>query len=367
MQHPHDTVVGAAVSGICRCASGEVISTSARSSSSGVQRWVLAVTSISGAMRRIEASLSRGSPCSRSADSGAGAAAAITHLPTAGLSAGEVVEWVEQLTDVALNLDDAVPVGLQGVGVTPRVSDARYATVQVLSTEARILGLAARGRRGSSGRVPLTALMPMGRDGRLDPSQHRAVLHLAGGGDLVSVLTAPAGAGKTSTPGAAAQACQTAGFRENLKVSTRQGCRFQSRQTFATVAKLTPSSVASSRDDQCVTPSFTGGLVNVATTISLCETVRGRPGRSRSSNAAKPPVSNRPRHSNTVGRLTPTSPAISVLLRRSAASNTIRARRARPDFNVEDRTQPSRVALSASEITNGAARIGIHQCLKNQL
>ena len=126
------------------------------------------------------------------------------------------------------------------------------------------------------------------------------------------------------------------------------------------MAKLTPSSVASSRDDQCVTPSFTGGLVNVATTISLCETDRGRPGRSRSTNALTPPVSNRPRHSNTVGRLTPTSSAISVLLRRSEASSTIRARRARPDLNVEARTQPSRVALSASEITNGATRIGMH-------
>ena len=55
--------------------------------------------------------------------------------------------------------------------------------------------------------------MPLGRDGRLDPSQYRAVLQLGAGGDFLSVLTAPAGAGKTSTLGAAARAWQDAGHR----------------------------------------------------------------------------------------------------------------------------------------------------------
>jgi conjugative relaxase-like TrwC/TraI family protein len=135
------------------------------------------------------------------------------HLPTTGLSAAEVVVRVEQLTEVALGLEEAAPIGLQSVGVTPRASDARYATVQVLNAEARILDLAARGCRGGYGQVPLTALMPAGRGGGLDRSQYRAVLQLAGGGDFVSVLTAPAGAGKTSTLGAAAHAWQDAGYR----------------------------------------------------------------------------------------------------------------------------------------------------------
>ena len=39
------------------------------------------------------------------------------------------------------------------------------------------------------------------------------MLHLAGGGDFLSVLTAPAGAGKTSTLGAAARAWQDAGYQ----------------------------------------------------------------------------------------------------------------------------------------------------------
>jgi conjugative relaxase-like TrwC/TraI family protein len=135
------------------------------------------------------------------------------HLPTTGLSAAQVVERIEQLTDAALGLDTAIPIGQQTVGVTLRASDARYATVQVLNAEARILDLAARGRRSGYGQVPHPALMPMGRDGGLDPSQYRAVLQLAAGGDFLSVLTAPAGAGKTSTLGAASRAWQDAGYR----------------------------------------------------------------------------------------------------------------------------------------------------------
>jgi len=45
-------------------------------------------------------------------------------LPTAGLSAAEVLSRVEQLTDLALGLDGAVPIGAQSVGVTARASDA---------------------------------------------------------------------------------------------------------------------------------------------------------------------------------------------------------------------------------------------------
>ena len=68
------------------------------------------------------------------------------HLPTDGLTAAKVLAWVEQLTDTALRLAEAVPVGQPIRGVTPRRSDLRYATVQVLRAEARILDLAARGR-----------------------------------------------------------------------------------------------------------------------------------------------------------------------------------------------------------------------------
>jgi len=135
------------------------------------------------------------------------------HLPTSGLTAAQVVAEVERLTDFAVGLSETVSVGDHPHGVTPRVSDARYATVEVLNAEARILSLAERGRRGGYGRVPMPELMPHAKTLGLDSGQYLAVLELAGKGDFLSVLTAPAGAGKTRTLGAAAAAWQSNGYR----------------------------------------------------------------------------------------------------------------------------------------------------------
>lgn len=139
------------------------------------------------------------------------------HLPTDGLTAAQVLVRVEELTDAALRLAEAIPVGQPIRGVTPRRSDPRYATVQVLQAEAQILSLAERGRGVGYGKVDHRVLWPAleatdGRD-RLDSGQYRAVLHLAGDGDFLTVLTAPAGAGKTSTLGAASRAWTQAGYR----------------------------------------------------------------------------------------------------------------------------------------------------------
>ncbi len=75
------------------------------------------------------------------------------------------------------------------------------------------MSLTDRGRRGDYGRVPLPDLMPHARAQGLDPGQYKAVVELAGNGDFLSVLTAPAGAGKTRTLGAAAAAWEHAGYR----------------------------------------------------------------------------------------------------------------------------------------------------------
>ena len=150
------------------------------------------------------------------------------HLPSSGLTAAQVVARVEQLTDRALTLSEAVPVGQPPRGLTPRASDPRYATVEVLQAESRILNLACRGRHRGYGYADPSHL----RDtliatatatsagagagttpGRLDAGQLRAVQHLTAGGDFLSVLTAPAGAGKTSTLGVASRAWQAAGYR----------------------------------------------------------------------------------------------------------------------------------------------------------
>ena len=134
-------------------------------------------------------------------------------LPTSGLTAAEVLARVETLTDAALRLSEAVPVRRPVRGVTPRASDPWYATAQVLTTEARILSLAERGRRVGYGQTDPLALLAAARTARLDLGQYRAVRHLAGGGDFLTVLTAPAGAGKTSTLGAAAAAWQQDRYR----------------------------------------------------------------------------------------------------------------------------------------------------------
>jgi conjugative relaxase-like TrwC/TraI family protein len=139
-------------------------------------------------------------------------------LPTTGLTAAEAVARVEELTDAALRTTEAVSVGEHPQGVTPRASDSRWASAQVLTAEARILSLAGRGSHGGYGQVPNRQLNAILRDPAvlergLDASQYAAVLRLTGDGDFLTVLTAPAGAGKTHTLGAATAAWQAAGYR----------------------------------------------------------------------------------------------------------------------------------------------------------
>ena len=86
---------------------------------------------------------------------------------------------------------------------------------------------------------------------------------------------------------------------------------------------------ASSRDDQCVIPSRSGGGVSVAAKIAARRrrrTVCGRPGRGRSPRPASPSRAYRRRQAITIGRETPSSRAIRVLGTPSAASSKIRAR-----------------------------------------
>ena len=57
-----------------------------------------------------------------------------------------------------------------------------------------------------------------------------------------------------------------------------------------TVKSLTPRCFASSRDDQCVTPSHSGGGSNVASRIRIGSIDSGRPDFARSSKSATPSV-----------------------------------------------------------------------------
>lgn len=182
-------------------------------------------------------------------------------LPTSGLSAEQVRARLEELTTLALGLSEAVPVGAPTRAGTERDSDPRYATVQVLTAEARILALAESSDDRRYGHVPDVTLQSepgwAGAEGwsaaavsvvaggqviaaGLDEGQAGAVVRLTGGGEVLSVLTAPAGAGKTATLGAAAAVWQQAGYRVvGLAPSARAAGELRSRVSWLATALAT--------------------------------------------------------------------------------------------------------------------------------
>jgi conjugative relaxase-like TrwC/TraI family protein len=96
----------------------------------------------------------------------------------------------------------AITLGPVVSGVTPRASDPRYTSVEVMNAEKLILGYAWRGRRPLGiNPVDLNTRRPALAD--LAPDQLDVVRDLITGDQLVIALTAPAGAGKTTTLGAA--------------------------------------------------------------------------------------------------------------------------------------------------------------------
>ncbi|MFN8156356.1 MAG: MobF family relaxase [Candidatus Nanopelagicales bacterium] len=122
-------------------------------------------------------------------------------------SAADAVAWVEELTDLAVTevgLSGAVALGADPSGVTARASDSRYASRELVETEARILERAVTGGFRSPERLrpDFVALLLSGEAG-LSQEQGRAVVRLVATRDLVTVMTAPAGAGKTTTLAAA--------------------------------------------------------------------------------------------------------------------------------------------------------------------
>ena len=136
------------------------------------------------------------------------------------------------------------------------------------------------------------------------------------------------------------------GSVENLKLSVRHGCSPHSRHTSATLTLEMPSSAASSRDDQCVTPSRFGGGSSVASTMATSSVVRGLPGLGRSSSPPVPSAAYRFFHKITVGLDTPVRRAISFVPIPSPASSTIRARWASPARIDGDRTHEASTSRS---------------------
>jgi len=131
-------------------------------------------------------------------------------LPVVAETAEQVRVRVEHLTNSSVGHWTTMRLGAPTVGVTPRASDARFTSREVLEAEAAVLLVAAAGQGKHVGQVPTVDPELMAG---LGTDQRAAVTKLTTGGDFVVVLTAPAGAGKTTTLGAAARIWENAGFR----------------------------------------------------------------------------------------------------------------------------------------------------------
>ena len=134
----------------------------------------------------------------------------------AGRDAAGAVALVEVLVDRALAdpVFGAVPLGAPGDGVTVRASDARYASAELVAMEARIVERAVSGGFEAPARLPAQLLAGFvdGPGAALSPAQRHAAVRLVASRDLVTVMTAPAGAGKTTTLAAAVHAWSRAGL-----------------------------------------------------------------------------------------------------------------------------------------------------------
>src|SRR5215204_2379477 len=145
----------------------------------------------------------------------------------------------------------------------------------------------------------------------------------------------------------------SSGSVENLNVSTRHGARPHLFHTAPTAKLLIPNSAASSRVDQCVTPSRSGGGSSVAATTAASSIIRGRPGFGRSSRPPTPSAAYRRFHEITVGLLTPTRRTISFVPRPSPANSTIRARCANPARIDGDRVHDASTSRSRGGTSTG--------------
>jgi conjugative relaxase-like TrwC/TraI family protein len=126
------------------------------------------------------------------------------------VNAVTVLDWVERLTDRALQTSEAVELLPEHDGPV-RASDARYASATTLNQELAILRFADAGiaTGAATCRAPVVAEACERRG--LDETQTAAVARIVLGGDQLSVLVAPAGTGKTTTLAAMVDAWQFTG------------------------------------------------------------------------------------------------------------------------------------------------------------
>ena len=127
-----------------------------------------------------------------------------TSGPGAPATARDAALVAEALTTVTLDksaVTGAVSLGTDQSGHTARASDDRYASAELVETEARIIERAISGGFRPHERLdPYTlAAFYTGPGAGCSVEQRAAAVHLVASRDLVTVLSAPAGAGKTTT------------------------------------------------------------------------------------------------------------------------------------------------------------------------
>jgi ATP-dependent exoDNAse (exonuclease V) alpha subunit len=97
-------------------------------------------------------------------------------------------------------------------GKTERRSDARYATEELFKAEAPVLQRAEQGQHAGCGVGNADTAAQQIASAGLDADQAAAVCAATLNGDAITVITAPAGAGTTTTLGTAARAFTNAGY-----------------------------------------------------------------------------------------------------------------------------------------------------------
>jgi conjugative relaxase-like TrwC/TraI family protein len=124
-----------------------------------------------------------------------------------GLGATKMARLVEELAGTALSQGEsgAISLGDESFGVTPRASDHRFASQELVDAEARILERVITGGFRTPHRLPASVMNVLldGPSAGLSTEQRQAAVRLVASRDLVRLLTAPAGAGKTTTLAAA--------------------------------------------------------------------------------------------------------------------------------------------------------------------
>jgi conjugative relaxase-like TrwC/TraI family protein len=136
---------------------------------------------------------------------------------TGPMTAAGTVALVEVLTDTALTrveVSGAVALGTDRSGVTARASDERFASRELVHAEARIVERAVAEGFRRPDRLPreFLAALYQGPYAALSADQRAAVVRLVASRDLITVMTAPAGAGKTTTLGVAVAAWHSMGM-----------------------------------------------------------------------------------------------------------------------------------------------------------